>query len=225
MILIPAGAFVMGLGMAEVKKLAERYDVDRSCFECSMPRRETYLEAYYIDKYPVTNADYEEFCRQTGRAWPVRKVITDENAGSPAVGLALAEAEAYAAWVGKRLPTEEEWEKAARGPRGLLFAWGNQWEPERCVSAWSGRNAPASVKAYPNGASPYGIMDMTGNVFEWTSSLMREDSPTVRGGSFRHSEPLVFLAAYRGLRASAVEGHDDVGFRCVMDIERGDQNG
>ncbi|MEO5780210.1 MAG: SUMF1/EgtB/PvdO family nonheme iron enzyme [Arthrobacter oryzae] len=149
--------------------------------------RETVDHDYWIDKYPVTNEKYRAFILADGYGnqmywsvegwkWKTKHNITVSEywnsatwnkAGYPVVGIGYYEAEAYATWVGKRLPTEREWEKAARGEDGREYPWGDEFDKKKCNgnNLWAGKTTP--VTQYPHGASPLGCYDMAGNVFEW----------------------------------------------------------
>lgn len=224
MILIPGGPFVMGLDEREAKRLARRYHVHPSWLSSAVPRREVHLPSFHIDKYPVTNAQYFRYVVETGADWIYGPGNPPpQEAGSyPAAWVSFQDAADYAAWVGKRLPTEEEWEKAARGQRGFLFPWGNTWDPARCFCTRSRAAAPAGpgpVHAHPNGSSPYGVMDMVGNCCEWTASAYGPESNVVKGGFFAQNAPFLFLCCYRGMSQLRGNRQDYIGFRCVKDVE------
>jgi formylglycine-generating enzyme required for sulfatase activity len=171
MILIPAGEFVMGT---------------ESEFKNEKPRREVFLDAYYIDKNEVTNADYKEFVDATGRQAPKmdafwaaplnwRNGTYPQGRGDhPVVLVNWNDAEAYAKWAGKRLPTEAEWEKAARGTDGRKWPWGNAWDRNKCNTAESFFNSTQPVSSFPEDKSPYGVLNMAGNVSEWTADWYSE---------------------------------------------------
>jgi formylglycine-generating enzyme required for sulfatase activity len=166
---VPAGQFWMG------------DDGD----EDSSPRHELMLQAFQIGRYPVTNAQYLRFVQRTGREWRSDDGRRAERANCPAVYVSWHEARAYCAWLtevwraeGKiaddevvRLPSEAEWEKAARGADGGQWPWGNEWEETCCSSEELGLGDTCAVGMFPSGASPYGALDMAGQVWEWTQSL------------------------------------------------------
>jgi formylglycine-generating enzyme required for sulfatase activity len=161
---------------------------------------------YEIDIYPVTNGQYKGFIEANGydteEYWSVEGVKwRDENKvklpkywdnvkfnhpEQPVVGISYYEAEAFANWSGKRLPTEKEWEKAARGTDGRVYPWGNEFDKEKCNSEESGIGKTTRVTVYPDGKSPYNCHDMAGNVWEWCSDLYSKDGTrrVIRGGSW-----------------------------------------
>lgn len=158
MIYIPEGYFPMG--------------VDTGDFPEEKPLHFIYTSAYFIDKYEVSNAQYKEFMTATHR--PAPKFWNDNRfnqPGQPVVGISWDDAVAYATWKGNRLPTEAEWEKAARGKDGLMYPWGNKVDKISAANLANIRgkrgNTPAPVDSYAAGASPYSILNMAGNVAEW----------------------------------------------------------
>jgi formylglycine-generating enzyme required for sulfatase activity len=218
MVLIPAGEFTMGGTDDEDEK----------------PVRRVHLDAFYIDKFETTNALYERFMRATGRSAPEYWTSGSFNGASqPVVGVTWQDAEAYCAWAGKRLPTEAEWEKAARGTAGAKYPWGEQWDATRANSNESKLGRTAPVGSYPSGVSPYGVHDMAGNVWEWVADWYRKDyyqrspvrNPTgpdsgtlrvLRGGAW-YGNPFSLRTASRdgsspGYRSSSV------GFRCARGV-------
>lgn len=169
MLLVPAGEFIMGSDFG---------------FHDEQPVHTVYLDAFYMDIYEVTNAAYAA-CVETGACTPPKFTgsrqrydyfYEPEFADYPAVYLSWFDAEAYCRWRGARLPTEAEWEKAARGTDGRRYAWGNDPPtPERVNYAGSRIWDTTPVGSYPAGISPYGLYDMTGNVYEWVSDLYGEE--------------------------------------------------
>lgn len=157
MIAVPAGDFAMG---------TDREQSD----EQDRPAHHVHLAAYRIDKYPVTNAQYARFVAATGHRPPLDwkdGKIPDGELMHPVTMVSWFDAKSYAAWAKKRLPTEAEWEKAARGTEGRRWPWGDAMDAGRLNTYYSVGHA-TDVTAYPAGASPYGVMDMAGNVSQWT---------------------------------------------------------
>jgi formylglycine-generating enzyme required for sulfatase activity len=250
MILIPAGEFLMGSTKEEVRDTEEKWGLKEGLLEPETPQHIVYVDAFYIDKYEITNAQYQKFVVETGHrvpAVPTKEEVTAAikselkelgrgeeeispaqinatvqehirnlnawawknrtyppgKANHPVVLVNWYDAQAYAKWAGKRLPTEAEWEKAARGVEARFYPWGNDWDLTRCNSAerialrplltlqeslqwfydeWRNlepaeraKNTTVSVGSYPKGKSPYGIHDMAGNVFEWCADWYDKD--------------------------------------------------
>ncbi|MBX3334862.1 MAG: SUMF1/EgtB/PvdO family nonheme iron enzyme [Nitrospira sp.] len=194
---------------------------------------------HWIDQYPVTNEKYRVFMLASGYAnhqywsdegwkWRTEKCITNpeywndeksNKANHPVVGVSYYEAEAYAKWAGKRLPTEREWEKAARGEDGRRYPWGEEFDVSRCNSNESRIGHTTSVSQYPKGVSLYGSYDMVGNVWEWCTrgyDEQKKDTRVVRGGSWSAS-PGMLCVSYRDLRDPDIR-LSDLGFRLVQDI-------
>jgi formylglycine-generating enzyme required for sulfatase activity len=163
MVLVPAGDFPMGTN--------ERFSDEG-------PQHTVHLDAYYIDKYEVTNLQYEKFIDATHRKAPSHftdRQVPQGKADHPVTFVTWYDARDYCAWAGKRLPNEAEWEKAARGTDARTFPWGNEFDIRKANTPvrWGrigveGDTTP--VGAFPDGASPYGLQDMSGNVWEWTDS-------------------------------------------------------
>ncbi len=153
---VPAGPFIMGTAKGTGGKGDER------------PQHTVTLSGYWIYRNEVTVAQYQQFCNATGHrmAFPPKAGLQPTH---PVVNVSYDDAVAYAKWAGGRLPTEAEWEKAARGTDGRKYPWGNEWDPERCNHKESGLGKAAPVGSYPKGASPYGANDMLGNAAEWVS--------------------------------------------------------
>lgn len=190
MVFVPEGLFLMGSTRKDIERLLELdQNVDGNRFDNEIPQREVSIRAYFIDKYPVTNAEYKKFIVSGGyitreywsdRGWqhisqsnPAENKgldsIMDGESDCPVVTVSWYEAEAFAKWSGKRLPTEAEWEKAARGSDGRTYPWGNEFNKEMLNCAEARIERPTSVMKYPQGKSVYGCFDMAGNVWEWTA--------------------------------------------------------
>ena len=233
MVLVPAGPFTMGsLGKGLDEDVAES------------PPHEVSLLAFFIDRCEVTTAQYARFLSALGKlqdaqghalVWvgPYFQLEQQDGKWQPQAGLEQFPmvnvtwygAMAYAQWAGKRLPTEAEWEKAARGSDARKYPWGNDFDPSRF---WLGQDQMHPVGSRPTGASPYGVMDMAGNAWEWTSSLFRpyphvandgrEDPAAAgrrvaRGGSWV-GEPEIATTTYR-FRPEPGFAHRYLGFRCA----------
>jgi formylglycine-generating enzyme required for sulfatase activity len=174
MILIAAGEFLMGSDPQQ----------DEAAQDTEQPQHRLYLPDYCLGKTPVTNRQYRAFVLATGHeapeGWRGKAPPRDEEE-HPVINVTWYDARDYCQWLseitGRRynLPTEAEWEKGARGTDGRIYPWGNRWDAMRCNSEESGLMKTTPVHAYPQGASPYGILDMTGNVWEWTRSLWRRN--------------------------------------------------
>ncbi len=177
------------------------------------------VDAFYIDKYPITNAQYKKFAEETNHNKPA--FYNDNrfnNPNQPVVGVSWDDAVAYAKWAGKRLPEEKEWGKASRGIDGREYPWGNV-KPDKTLAVFEldiNKGAPTNVGTHPAGASPYDCHDMSGNVWEWCQEwYVVGKYRVVRGGSWiNHMYSL--RCAYRS--CSVPGGKDNnVGFRCVRE--------
>jgi formylglycine-generating enzyme required for sulfatase activity len=200
-----------------------------------------HIKSFYIDKYPVTNAEFRRFLEATHyhpkddhnflRDWKTGS-YPDGWSNKPATWVSLEDARAYAAWAGKRLPHEWEWQYAAQGGDGRMYPWGNEWDPAALPAPDQRREmrAPTSVDAYPKGASPFGVMDLVGNVWQWTDEFVDDHTRAgiLKGGSFYQPQGSLwyFPQAYRLtehgkylLMAPSMDRSGTVGFRCVVDAE------
>jgi formylglycine-generating enzyme required for sulfatase activity len=181
------------------------------------------LSEFWIDQTPVTNGEYAHFTGATGRKPPKHwkgKSPPQRIRDHPVVNVSWTEAMAYAKWAGKRLPTEEEWEKAARGTDGRLYPWGDQPPTSHLCNYGENVGGTSNVGDYsPQGDSPYGCADMAGNVWEWTASTFEEGSAKVlRGGAWRTSDALQ-TTDRNWSSPDIVTGY--YGFRCVTDLAPG----
>ena len=186
------------------------------------------IKEFYIDEHEVTNAQFRIFVEETGYKLP-KHILFDRfnSAKQPIVGVSYEDAEAYAKWVGKRLPTEQEWEKAARGGLvGLRYPYSNTINPKQaCYDLNPSNDGPFDVKSY--GANDFKLYDFSGNVAEWTSSLPEpypggkidkeygEEYRVIRGGSWKDLK-FALTVSKREIKGKKWKGNN-VGFRCVMD--------
>lgn len=223
MIVIPAGKFLMGTPEKEAERLARTYGYHPSWLSGEVPPREIELPAYAIDKFPVTNRQFAAFCAATGYPprphWPGGKP-PEPLLDHPVVCVNRADALAYARWAGKRLPTEAEWEKAARGPDGRRFPWGDEFDPEACQ--WNRDRSPsgagtAPVTAHPRGISPYGVWDLVGNVAEWCADGPSPAVAFIKGGCWLTEEVLNLRPAARNMSGFDSNASNFYGFRCAKE--------
>jgi formylglycine-generating enzyme required for sulfatase activity len=252
MVLVPAGSFTMGSTEAQIDaafqgcQTATGGQCDRSWFEGEGPQTQiTFSEPFWISQREVTNAQYKE-CVDAGVCTPPGERASYDNpdfAEHPVVHISWSQANDYATWLGMRLPTEVEWEYAARGPDGLVYPWGNTFDGRNlnfcdanCAVDWRNPNVDdgfgqtAPVGSYPEGVSWVGALDMSGNVWEWQNSIFRNypysegdgregtanpgEVHVLRGGSW-----YTYQTDNRTITRLYFAGeHDqDVGFRVAMD--------
>lgn len=246
MVLIPAGEFVMGSD----KK------TDRLAYRSEIPQRSVYLDAFMIGKYEVTALEYLKFVLATDRLpqldWRYDGGnFQDTMAHHPIMHVSWYDADAYCKWAGKRLPTEAEWEKAARGVDGRLFPWGSEYAgPTRANFGRTGLSGPVrdrperlllyppiiSVDKYENALSPYGLYQTIGNVAEWVSDWYDQDYYKTAPSRNPKGPATGSQKAFRGggwmdstttMRAAMRNGTDPktkinwMGFRCAQDVNEG----
>lgn len=222
MIGVPAGPFLMGTTEEEAHRLAEAYGYHVSWLSGEVPQRRIDLPRFSIDKYPVTNRQFMAFCEDADYARaPQFRDRASTHPEHPVTGVTRADAEAYAKWAGKRLPTDAEWEKAARGTDGRLYPWGDEFDPEACH--WNRDRTghgpgPAPVTAHPKGASPYGVMDMAGNVAEWCGDGPSPHTAYLRGGCWFTEDPINLRASAHNMSGSIYNASMFYGFRCVQEV-------
>ncbi len=212
LILVPAGEFIMGSNAHERNE---------------RPQRTVYLDEYRIAKYPVTNAQYKLFVEATQHDEPK---YCDDNRynwpNQPVVGVTWHDAQAYCEWAGLRLPTEAEWEKAARGTDGRTWPWGNEPPTEKLCNFDGNVGTTTEIGSYPEGTSPYGCHDMAGNVYEWCCDNVGDcrkagwrnpkgdtASPVSRGGCMNSPGDCVRCSIRN--RHKPTHRFDRVGFRCT----------
>lgn len=242
MILIPAGNFLMGTSDKELAVLQEKYpDCSPDNFVNQSPQHKVYLDAYYIYKTEVTVAKYRRFCKATKRKMPDKPDdLWQWHDNHPIVELSWYDANAYAKWAGVALPTEAQWEKAARGVDGRIYPWGNDWDETKCANfSNSGKGNTTRgthpVGSFPTDASPYGVLDMSGNVDEWcadwygthyykSSPVKNPTGPKTgearvsRGGSWRDGEYDYYFAnsiSFRNYNFPRAYDYCFYGLRCV----------
>lgn len=242
MVLIPAGEFFMG-GDEGIE-----YDECRKCVADRLPRHKVFLPSYYIDKYEVTNSQYRK-CVEAKVCTPPHNItfyLNPEYADHPVIYVDWFQADTYCRWKGKRLPTEAEWEKAARGTDARIYPWGNTWDENNCNN-WNytgplvKRMAPLNKNrgTLPAGilkedSSFYGVRDMAGNVMEWVQDFYQEKyyevSPeynprgpqegkfkVLRGGHWAHNIKINFQTTNR-IRTEPGHWYYTWGFRCAKDL-------
>lgn len=220
MVFIPPGEATLGSSEEEINKISQRQGVDPSELMDEKPQRQVFIKGFFIDKYEVTNAQYKKFVDATGHKPPRHwegNTYPSHKSDHPVVYVSWEDASAYCQWAGKRLPTAEEWEKAARGSEGLIYPWGNEYGGESVNLVNTGRGDTSPVDEYKGDVSPYGVYDMGGNVSEWTRSWYDSDknSYTLKGGSW-YTELYTARGAHRSPGLPEYE-LNIVGFRCAKD--------
>lgn len=245
MVLVPAGPFRMGEDLDELAAGCKELGFDRESllemFDKSQPLHTVNIDAFYIDKYEVTNASYQE-CVKAGKCpVPLDKTSSTHEeyyddpkyADFPCVHVDWNNAEAYCEWRGGRLPTEAEWEKAARGGDLRAYPWGDR-APDKTLANYARNiNETVAVGSYPEGSSIYGAQDMAGNVWEWVGDWYQKDyyrvSPAenpkgppsgtlkvIRGGGW-YSSPVYLRVSVRSSNSPS-SLYDTIGFRCVIPV-------
>ncbi len=214
---IPAGTFLMGSTPEETEAAYEDAKLrssmlERHTFDAELPKHQVYLSAYEISRYEITNAQYRAFIEATDRPTPRghngEEIWADETLSGdtqPVVGVTWFDAQAFAEWIGGSLPTEAQWERAARGTTARTYPWGDTPPKARQHANFARRyNRPVSVGQFPKGESLDGIADLAGNVWEW---CLDEHSPTAyqRGSSDVPRNPLN-LRFRDVLRARVIRG-------------------
>ena len=247
MVLIPSGEFTMGSDAVDSKNHALSVGLTKPWFADEFPEHRVYTRAFYIDKHEVTNRKFYIFCQATDhkppRSWRGPK-YPEGDSDLPVTNVNFYDAAAYAQWMGKRLPTEVEWEKAARGPLGNIFPWGNDFNWDAANISHSSKKKIGHqlkpVGSFPEGTSHYGVEDMIGNAWEWVWDYYlpypKNEYPSpdygkkyfvVRGlsylgvghfskKSYKKVVALKARASYRE-KLNPFARRIDVGFRCAKD--------
>jgi sulfatase modifying factor 1 len=236
MVLIPEGSFPMGVPHG-----------DRDGGRDEYPRHDVFVNNFYIDKFELTNGRYLEFVKATNHRIPQNPknatrnlwegdTITESLADRPVVNVDWADAQAYCQWAGKRLPTEAEWEKAAKGTTDRRFPWGNVEPTNKHLNfnqQWIGEKTLMPVGSYELGKSPFGVYDMAGNVWEWVNdwydAKYYEKSPAknptgpetgtkrvLRGSGWQNETPTVRI--FTRVDSDPTIRNESTGFRCAMDV-------
>lgn len=238
MVIIPAGSFLMGSTGEQIDTLVKD-GMDKDFVNIEGPQHKLELPEFLVGKYPVTNLDYQAFVRESNQMPPSHWKGTDypeDKSDDPVVNVSFHDAVAYCDWLSKitgknyRLPSEAEWEKAARGTDGRIYPWGDHWDQKLGNTKEGSIGDTTPVGNYsPRGDSPYGCADMIGNVWEWTRSLYekypynpedgREDLSgnghrVLRGGSFRDFRRGAHCAVRN--RGNPNSRYGSIGFRIVV---------
>ncbi len=231
MVWVPAGEFTMGSTDVQIAVALRVWPKDDHKFYKSIfdvdngekPQRKVYLDGYWMYKYEVTVEQYRKFCKATKRKMP-KAPGWGWKENHPMVEVSWYDAEDYAKWAGVSLPTEAQWEKASRGTDGRIYPWGYDWDATKCANSMGKEiKSTKPVGSYPAGVSPYGCMDMAGNVFEWCADWYDSNyykkaptkNPTGPSGAVAFE---VFGESFKGarvLRGGSWSFDDDDYFRCV----------
>jgi formylglycine-generating enzyme required for sulfatase activity len=235
MVLIPEGSFPMGVPHG-----------DRDGGRDEYPRHDVFVSNFYIDKFELTNGRYLEFVKATHHRIPQNpknatrnlwegETIAESLIDRPVINVDWADAQAYCQWAGKRLPTEAEWEKAAKGTADRRFPWGNVEPTNKHLNfnqQWIGEKTLMPVGSYELGKSPFGVYDMAGNVWEWVNdwydAKYYEKSPAknpagpetgtkrvLRGSGWQNETPTVRI--FTRVDSDPTIRNESTGFRCAMD--------
>jgi formylglycine-generating enzyme required for sulfatase activity len=216
MVEIPGGEFLMGNDGGDAHE---------------RPLHSVDLSPFLIDKTEVTWRQFENYLDETGAA-PPPEPLWGKPPAYPASLVSWQQASAFCEWAGGRLPSEAEWEKAARGTDGRLYQWGDRWEPDRCNAISGGPHRPEAAGSFPGCYSPYGVLDMAGSMSEWTGDWYQADyyaespardpmgpasgkSRVIRGGGWM-TQPTWLRASYRS-RLTPSSRRPNLGFRCVFE--------
>lgn len=220
-VLVPNGPFRFGIAKEQVEtRLAALKQSPEPLFESELPPRLVTMRVCYIDRLPVTNGRYGRFLVATNHPAPAHWSDPKwSQPDQPVVGVSYRDAEAFARWAEKRLPTEEEWERAARGTDQRTWPWGEEFLPLHCNSREFGAGRTTEVGRFAAGASPVGALDMAGNVWELTTGNWEGFGKAIRGGSYANPAAYCRTTCRWGIDPD-LKGSTWVGFRCVMDLAK-----
>jgi formylglycine-generating enzyme required for sulfatase activity len=234
MALIPAGEFIMGSDEVDREGNQAELGNRKPWYLDEHPRRKLFLPDFFIDRYEATNQEYFDFVQKKKRkpppSWKGGR-YPEGQAHLPVVEVNWYEAQAFCQWRGKRLPTEAEWEKAARGPGGKVFVWGNEFDPKKGNVSAAGQGGVTMVGRWAHDRSDYGVFDLNGNAMEWTADWYQpypgsdyqgpnfgEQFKVARGDAFGESGhyalPIFSRLAYRQ-DVEPLARYPFLGFRCV----------
>lgn len=232
MVYVPAGGFIMGLSDDQKQTIFSKFGQGSVGLE---GLRAASTGAYEIDVFTVTNEQYFNFVKATGHRVPQHwressgegLPFPEELAKHPVVNVSYEDAEAYCRWAKLRLPTGEEWEKAARGAEGRLYPWGDTYKGECCNSAEARKGGTVEVDRFPEGKSPYGCQQMVGNVFEWVneSPAKHPGFKYLRGGAWAVSCEVLGLPSFHYIAtrqdSTRIQSQGNIlGFRCACDVDQ-----
>jgi formylglycine-generating enzyme required for sulfatase activity len=222
MIYISGGDAIIGSDENELQQVIREWTVQRDALTDELPKQSISIPGFFIDQYEVTNAQYKQFVDATRYPPPLNWQDGMYPAGTgnhPVTFVSWDDAHAYAQWAGKRLPTAEEWEFAARGLNGQIFPWGNTYDRQQ-VNINNSQRGAAPVGSFPNDISGFKVYDMGGNVMEWTMTQYEgsKDFFILKGSSWA-------TAPFEARGANQTPGHAEyrlghIGFRCVKSGSR-----
>ena len=233
---VPKGEFIMGSNDVDTEAKSLQYGNKKPWFANEGPERKISLNSFFIDKYELSIKKYKQFVDATKHEAPdyFNTIDLSKVENLPVVGVTWFDAKAYCKWEGKRLPTEAEWEKAARGTDGRKFPWGNEFDTAK-VNGAGNHMGPMDVTSLDAGKSPYGLHHMSGNAYEWTASWYEKyegnkfddedygkNFMTVRGGSWGglgHYSLNIYLRTTYRFPVPPAAKFEDLGFRCARDVE------